>query len=187
MLIVAALAGLLSLVIYRWREEARRGTTKDPAWYKDKAVFITGCDSGLGLSLAQYCHTAGLVVVAACHTHSCSQGADILQHIGNKSGRLVVIRDFDVTDPACVREAREKVSVVLRETGTVLRAVVNNAAVLVLANFEWQTSQLIETQIKVEGRGGSGEYQLCVRSISWDPSQSARSLFHSSKKIKRPE
>ena len=155
MLVLVGLAGLLSLVLYRWREEGRRGAAKDPAWYRDKAVFITGCDSGLGLSLAQYCHTAGLVVVAACHTQTCSQGADILTHIGTRSGRLVVIRDFDVTDSACIRDARERVAEVLRETGTVLRAVVNNAAVLVLANFEWQTSQLIETQIKVE-RGEAG-------------------------------
>ena len=157
MLVLVALAGLLSLVLYRWREEGRRGAAKDPAWYRDKAVFITGCDSGLGLSLAQFCHSAGLVVVAACHTQHCDQGADMLQDIGTSSGRLVVIRDFDVTDPDCVRRARDKVAQVLKDTGTVLRAVVNNAAVLVLANFEWQTSDLIERQIKVVTSKGSDE------------------------------
>ena len=90
-----------------------------------------------------------MVVVAACHTQHCTQGADHLQDLGVNTGRLVVIRDFDVTNRACIRQARERVAEVLSKTGTVLRAVVNNAAVLVLANFEWQTSQLIETQIKV--------------------------------------
>ena len=104
---------------------------------------------GLGLSLAQFCHSAGLVVVAACHTQHCTQGADHLQALGLTTGRLVVIRDFDVTNNECIRQARERVAEVLKRTGTVLRAVVNNAAVLVFANFEWQTSQLIETQIKV--------------------------------------
>ena len=155
MLSVVVGTGLLALLLYTLRALRRTEGDRQPAWYRDKAVFITGCDSGLGLSLAQFCHSAGLVVVAACHTQHCDQGADMLQAIGTSSGRLVVIRDFDVTDSACIRDARERVAEVLRETGTVLRAVVNNAAVLVLANFEWQTSQLIETQIKVE-RGEAG-------------------------------
>ena len=149
MLSVVAGTGLLALLLYTLRALRRTEGDRQPAWYRDKAVFITGCDSGLGLSLAQFCHSAGLVVVAACHTQHCDQGADMLQDIGTSSGRLVVIRDFDVTDPDCVRGARDKVAQVLKDTGTVLRAVVNNAAVLVLANFEWQTSDLIERQIKV--------------------------------------
>ena len=122
---------------------------REPVWYSDKAVFITGCDSGLGLSLATFCHSAGLVVVAACHSHNSTRGASILQTLGAQTGRLVVITHFDVTDPECVVAAGARVAEVLAETRTRLWAVVNNAAVLVLANFEWQTSQLIETQIKV--------------------------------------
>ena len=125
------------------------GSWKDPAWYSDKAVFITGCDSGLGLSLATFCHEAGLVVVAACHTQHDTRGAHHLQTIGSHTGRLVVITQFDVTNPECIASARTRVEEVLAHTSTRLWAVVNNAAVLVLANFEWQTSQLIERQIQV--------------------------------------
>ena len=122
---------------------------REPAWYCDKAVFITGCDSGLGLSLATFCHSAGLVVVAACHSHHSTQGAHHLQTIGSQTGRLVVITDFDVTNPECVVSAGVQVAEVLTRTSSRLWAVVNNAAVLVFANFEWQTSHLIERQIQV--------------------------------------
>ena len=125
------------------------GVRREPAWYSDKAVFITGCDSGLGFSLATACHEAGLVVVAACHSHHSTLGSQHLQTIGALTGRLVVITHFDVTDPECVVSAGARVAEVLSQTRTRLWAVVNNAAVLVLANFEWQTSHLIERQIKV--------------------------------------
>ena len=125
------------------------GIRREAGWYSDKAVFITGCDSGLGLSLATFCHSAGLVVVAACHSHHSTLGAQRLQTLGSQTGRLVVISHFDVTNPECVVSAGARVAEVLTQTRTRLWAVVNNAAVLVLANFEWQTSQLIERQIKV--------------------------------------
>ena len=122
---------------------------REAGWYSDKAVFITGCDSGLGLSLATACHEAGLVVVAACHSHHSTRGAQHLQTIGSHTGRLVVITHFDVTSQECILTAGTRVREVLTQTKTRLWAVVNNAAVLVLANFQWQTSQLIERQIKV--------------------------------------
>ena len=78
-----------------------------------------------------------------------TRGAHHLQTIGSHTGRLVVITQFDVTNPECIASARARVEKVLAQTSTRLWAVVNNAAVLVLANFEWQTSQLIERQIQV--------------------------------------
>ena len=125
------------------------GSRREPDWYSDKAVFITGCDSGLGLSLATFLHSAGLVVVAGCHNQHSTRGAAHLTTIGSRTGRLVVINNFDVTNPECIAAAGARVKEVLAQTNTRLWAVVNNAAVLVLANFEWQTSQLIERQIQV--------------------------------------
>ena len=89
------------------------------------------------------------MVVAACHSQTSSQGADHLHTIGSHTGRLVVISHFDVTNPECVVSAGAEVAEVLTRTSTRLWAVVNNAAVLVFANFEWQTSHLIERQIQV--------------------------------------
>jgi len=117
-------------------------------WHHGKAVFITGCDSGLGFSLANYCHTLGLVVIAACHTSTSCQGAEKLEGLGD-SGRMFVIRKFDVRSKESMNKARKVVEEVLLETGTDLWAVVNNAAMLVLAKLEWMTDSLIESQIQV--------------------------------------
>lgn len=117
-------------------------------WYASKAVFITGCDSGLGFSLANFCHELGMVVIAACHTTSSMQGAEELEQLGS-SGRMFVIRKFDVRSKESIVMARTVVEEVLLETGTDLWSVVNNAAMLVLAKLEWLTDSMIESQIQV--------------------------------------
>lgn len=118
------------------------------AWYHGKAVFITGCDSGLGFSFANFCHNLGMVVIAGCHTASSLQGAEELERLGS-SGRVFVIRNFDVRSKESIVKARTVVEEVLLETETDLWAVVNNAAMLVLARLEWLTDSMIESQIQV--------------------------------------
>lgn len=139
-------AGVLAAggVLARWlaREELPRD------WYQGKAVFITGCDSGLGFSLANYCHGLGMVVIAACHVVSNTQGAEELEKLAG-GGRMFVIRNFDVKSKERIVMARTQVEKVLSETKTSLWAVVNNAAMLVLAKLEWQTDSLIESQLQV--------------------------------------
>jgi len=139
-------AGALALggVLARWlaREELPRD------WYQGRAVFITGCDSGLGYSLANYCHGLGMVVIAACHMVSNVQGAEELEKLAD-GGRMFVIRNFDVKSKESILMARTQVERVLLKTKTTLWAVVNNAAMLVLAKLEWQTDSLIESQIQV--------------------------------------
>jgi len=139
-------AGVLAVggVLARWLawEELPRD------WYQGKAVFITGCDSGLGFSLAHYCHGLGMVVIAACHMVSNVQGAEELEKLED-GGRMFVIRNFDVKSKERIVMARTQVEKILSETKTSLWAVVNNAAMLVLAKLEWQTGSLIESQIQV--------------------------------------
>ena len=139
-----ALASSLGVLARHWR------STEHPKsdWYQGKAVFITGCDSGLGFSFAHYCHNLGMVVIAACHTATSKQGADELEKLGG-SGRMTVIRKFDIRSKESIVMARKVVENVLSDTETDLWAVVNNAAMLVLAKLEWQTDSLIETQIQV--------------------------------------
>ena len=40
------------------------GIRREAGWYSDKAVFITGCDSGFGYSLALHSAEIGMKV---CH------------------------------------------------------------------------------------------------------------------------
>ena len=58
--------------------------------------MITGCDSGLGYSLAHWCHDQGLVVVAACHSHHSNIGADNLEKLAGKDGRMFVVRSMSL-------------------------------------------------------------------------------------------
>jgi len=139
-----ALASSLGVLARHWRSAEQPKSD----WYHGKAVFITGCDSGLGFSFAHYCHNLGMVVIAGCHTATSKQGADELEKLGG-SGRMKVIRNFDICSKESIVMARKVVENVLSDTETELWAVVNNAAMLVLAKLEWQTDALIESQIQV--------------------------------------
>ena len=123
--------------------------TLDVSWLGQRAVVITGCDSGLGFSLAHWCHQRGLVVVAACHTGHSEAGAISLEEAGTRTGRLIVIRGFDVASEESIRVLGARVEEVMRETGARVHALINNAGVLVLARLEWQTPAMIRAQIQV--------------------------------------
>lgn len=70
------------------------------------AVFISGCDSGLGYSLAVHCHDKlGLTVFAGCLRPD-SEGAYRLSQRG--SNRMHII-PLDITMEDSVKKARETV------------------------------------------------------------------------------
>ena len=123
--------------------------TPDAGWWGQRAVVITGCDSGLGFSLAHWCHTRGLVVVAACHTGRSQAGAASLEAAGAGTGRLIVVRGFDVASEESIRVLGARVEEAVRETGARVHALINNAGVLVLARLEWQTPAMVQAQIQV--------------------------------------
>ena len=81
----------------------------------------------------------GMVVLAACHCGHGREGARALAEVGCR-----VLEDFDVTDPRSGERATREAE------GLELWAVVNNAAVLVFAEAEWQTQSMVETQLKVK-------------------------------------
>ena len=90
-----------------------------------------------------------MTVVAACHTHTSEAGADQLARLGLESGRMKVVRNFDVTQVESVQSLVSQVETVLHDTKVELQAVVNNAAAQVLARLDWMTPQMIESQIQV--------------------------------------
>lgn len=111
-----------------------------------KVVVITGCDSGLGYSMALYCHNLGMVVCATVLNPS-GKTAKELQELGETTGRLVVIH-LDVTDTANVRTAVKQVAELFEEDKSLeLCAIVNNAGIMVFGESEWQTENLILKQI----------------------------------------
>lgn len=74
-----------------------------------KCVLITGCDSGLGLSMALTAHAMGFKVVAICLSDS-SYGALLLKE---KCHENVLVLQTDVTIPDQVNQAVENVSEVI--------------------------------------------------------------------------
>jgi len=122
-------------------------------WYQGKAVLITGCDSGLGYSLALHCHSLGMVVIALCHTSSSNAGADVLQQLNddNKDGRMFVVRNWDITSKGAAEVAQREAVRAIEKSGSVrLWAVVNCAALLVMAKMQWQTDEMVRRQLEVD-------------------------------------
>ncbi|XP_063220924.1 11-beta-hydroxysteroid dehydrogenase type 2 isoform X2 [Bacillus rossius redtenbacheri] len=120
------------------RSLARRGSRADRA-----LVVLTGCDSGLGFSLALRALARGAVVLAACLDER-GPGAARLRQAG------ATVAPLDVTDGDSVqRLARRAADLVRDDPGLELIALVNNAGVMVFGEFEWQTERLIRHQVEV--------------------------------------
>lgn len=111
-------------------------------------VTLTGCDSGLGFSLARHSLRMGLCVVAGCLDPN-GEGARRLRVAAGRSGRLTVI-PLDVTKQKSVNAFVQEVTRLL-ETNPSLRllALVNNAGVMVFGEFDWQTEEQVERQVEV--------------------------------------
>lgn len=116
-----------------------------------RAVVITGCDSGLGFSLALWSHDLGLWVFATCLRED-GAGARRLRELCPNSQRLHVLQ-MDVTDAQSVFTARDGVIRLLKKYGLELGALVNNAGVMVFGEFEWQTERLMKFQTDVNLMG----------------------------------
>ncbi|NWH60113.1 RDH7 dehydrogenase, partial [Geococcyx californianus] len=111
---VAIPASILSLIIY-WliRDRRRVGNLSG------KHVFITGCDTGLGNSLAKWLDKRGFCVIAACATE---KGGQELRSCSSLSLKTV---NLDLSDADSIARA---VLFVMEETaGKGLFGLVNNA------------------------------------------------------------
>ncbi|XP_037671965.1 estradiol 17-beta-dehydrogenase 2 [Choloepus didactylus] len=89
-----------------------------------KAVLITGCDSGFGHALSKYLDQLGFTVFAGVLNEKGS-GAEELRRMCSK--RLSVLQ-LDITNPAQIKDAHSKVVEKMQEKG--LWALINNAGVL---------------------------------------------------------
>ncbi|XP_069689218.1 short-chain dehydrogenase/reductase family 9C member 7-like [Periplaneta americana] len=99
----------------------------------EKAVFITGCDSGFGHQLAMKLDKLGVMVFAGCLFPE-GDGASLLKK--SCSNRLKVIQ-LDVTKDDQVEKALEAVTSTLQNKSQNLWAVVNNAGIGSFSEMEW--------------------------------------------------
>ncbi|XP_037094217.1 17-beta-hydroxysteroid dehydrogenase type 6-like [Pollicipes pollicipes] len=97
----------------------------------DKAVFVTGCDTGFGHAVARRLDALGLRVFAGCLFPD-GEGARTLQR--DCSSSLTVVA-CDVTSQEQVAAAVVRVGALLKDTK--LHAVVNNAGVFTISEVEW--------------------------------------------------
>lgn len=100
---------------------------------KGKAVFITGCDSGIGHALAKHLHKLGFTVFAGCFLKDKGgEGAKELEDFNSDQMKVV---QLDVCSDEQVNKAVEFIKSHLEERG--LWAVVNNAGVSTFGEVEF--------------------------------------------------
>ncbi|XP_054893356.1 D-beta-hydroxybutyrate dehydrogenase, mitochondrial isoform X1 [Poeciliopsis prolifica] len=100
-----------------------------------KAVLITGCDTGFGLSLAKHLHTLGYTIFAGCLLKDKDgEGAKELEEF--HSDRMKVVQ-LDVCSDDQVKKAVEYIKGNLDDSQRGLWAVVNNAGVSTFGEVEF--------------------------------------------------
>ncbi|XP_038066041.1 D-beta-hydroxybutyrate dehydrogenase, mitochondrial-like [Patiria miniata] len=100
---------------------------------RGRAVLVTGCDTGIGNTLARRLDDLGFRVFAGCLF---AEGPGALGLTSECSGRLEVIQ-LDVTSDHEVSQAVKSVRESLSTTGDVLWGVVNNAGTACWGEAEW--------------------------------------------------
>lgn len=112
--------------------------------YNDKCtIFITGCDSGLGYSMAIHCkEKLNLNVIATCVTNVSTGALDL-----KSRGIFVLTLELgsDVSIETCFNETCE----VLRNNNLELKIFVNNAAVMTFGEFDWRPIESIDNEIAI--------------------------------------
>ncbi|KZC06504.1 PREDICTED: estradiol 17-beta-dehydrogenase 2 [Dufourea novaeangliae] len=111
------------------------------------AIIVTGCDSGLGYSLALHCCQLGATVIAGVLRND-GPGAEKL-----KQRKNVYVYPLDVTNTGSVIDFVDSVRTLLTRENLELRCLINNAAVMVFGEFEWQTEDQIRSQVEVNFLG----------------------------------
>ncbi|KAJ9585678.1 hypothetical protein L9F63_002468 [Diploptera punctata] len=132
----AATAGFTGLVLFLKRKPMITPSEK-------QAIFITGCDSGLGFSLALFAHKLGLTVFAGC-LQSKGTGAEELKE---KCKERFHIIEVDITNTMSVSKAVDRVKELINTHNLELKALINNAGIMIFGELEWLTENHIMNQI----------------------------------------
>ncbi|XP_046828893.1 estradiol 17-beta-dehydrogenase 2 [Vespa crabro] len=111
-----------------------------------KVVIVTGCDSGLGYSLALHCQYLGATVIASVLDEN-GQGAELLKKKG------IIVLPLDITNEKSIEQFYDDVRLLLNEKRYTLKALVNNAGVMIFGEFEWQTKDQMKHQLEVNFLG----------------------------------
>ncbi|XP_055945566.1 D-beta-hydroxybutyrate dehydrogenase, mitochondrial-like [Argiope bruennichi] len=136
------LAGLLTWI-------SRRRTFVRP---DGVAIFISGCDSGIGRKLAEYFAEMGCLVFAGCLDPN---------NLNSLPDNVRTVK-LNLMDEDSVREAVAAVKSILVKEKKELWALVNNAGVCVYGPFEWQTARQRDWQVDVNLKGTMRLTRECI-------------------------
>lgn len=114
---------------------------------KNKAILITGCDSGFGNALARRMDELGYKVFAACLYPT---GAGAKELLNNCSGNLSIL-PMDVTSDQSIEDAKVFIAKNLQEN--VLWAVVNNAGIGHAGEIDWTSVEELQQIHNVNAYG----------------------------------
>lgn len=133
-------------------------------------VVTTGCDSGLGYSIAVHCHNNLNMSVVACVHHLDSKGAVKLKNQFAASDRFHLI-ELEITKNESIASVNKFLEDLLEKNENLskfikkqheniltnlfaeLTALVNNCGLMCFGETEWQTNEIIESQINVNLSG----------------------------------
>jgi len=129
---------------------------------KKRAVFITGCDSGFGYSLASHMledrKYSDFVVIAGCFfPNGKTEGPDKLRrkarNLSASSSSATTdsfhLLHIDVTSADSIQKAKRDIAKILEESDSQLWALVNNAATLAFGDAVFQTEDMFRKQFEV--------------------------------------
>ncbi|KAJ8728186.1 hypothetical protein PYW08_016571 [Mythimna loreyi] len=109
-----------------------------------RLIAVTGCDSGLGWAIAARSAREGFITVAGMYNGVDTQAAEGLRELSAHPCLL------DVTNPESIASFRDYVKSLLKENPNYkLHAIVNNAGVMTIGDYEWQTPAMIESAISI--------------------------------------
>ncbi|XP_068895309.1 D-beta-hydroxybutyrate dehydrogenase, mitochondrial isoform X2 [Tenebrio molitor] len=135
---VAAVSLGSLIYVFQAAAEKRQPSSK-------QLIFISGCDSGLGFSLAIHAAKIGFTVVAGFLSLD-SQGAREIKQFHSSIKQI----QLDVTNNDSIFVAVETINQYLTSNPSYeFYALINNSAVMVFGEFEWQTERLIQQQVHV--------------------------------------
>lgn len=118
-----------------------------------RVIFITGCDSGIGLAIAKHLHCLGFTILAGCLDRN-SNGALELNLL-NRSDRTeshnsIHIVQIDITSVDSVKKAANYLDDFLaKDSQLTFHCLINNAGVCIVGEFDWFTHDHIEKIVNV--------------------------------------
>lgn len=101
--------------------------------------------------MAEFCHSLNMTVIAACHNVN-SKGGQMLRELNEKSGsdRMITV-ELDLLKLETIEEMKTHLQQLLlkKDHNYQLTALVNNAGMMCIGEYEWQTWSQIEMQLNV--------------------------------------